>query len=297
MMWEKFYFDSKKDHLFLNHFYIHLQKKIKFAAMKKIILLLVWSLLFVECSHKDDVSETIMEPTTILETKAPTLDFYGLSNKSASNIQVNDYVKVIVDITRLKGADIIQVKPESISATYHDILNTDYELYTASETNLGEYLKRESLVFFEGKNVFYIKPLVSGTFQIKLEEKSKTFRFEDPIVFTAVSITTSSTTGMGGNCGLSRWRHRDFWFKIDAGSQIYDNLLNEANATYSYETSYDNNSLSGDLEINKNLKIINTRSECSNNPALPPIISSIIIKKTIDNKTEIVAIYYNISIQ
>lgn len=264
--------------------------------MKKIPTLFALPFLFFGCSSSDEPKPPV-EPTIILESKAPVLDFYGLSYKSASNILINDYVKVIVDITLLKGADIIQVLPEGKSAVFHDILNTDYELYTASETQPGQYLKRESLVFFEGKNIFYIKPLVPGTFQIKLEEKTKTFKFQDPIVFTSVKITTSSTTGQDGNCWLSKWHHRDYWFKMDAGSQTFDKLLIDSNATFTYETSYDNDGLVENLEVNKDLKIINTRNECANNPALPPSIASITIKKTINNNTEIIATYYNIPIQ
>lgn len=264
--------------------------------MKKITFIILTAIILQGCSSGDETPVS-MEPDNLMESKAPELDFYGVPNKSASNIQVNDFIKIILQITRLKGATFIIAKPIGKSATFHDILNTDYELYIESTTQAGGYLKVESLNLKEGKNIFFIKPLLPGTFQIKLEEDTKSFQFEEPIVFTAVKIETSTSSGQDGQCGLSKWRHRDYWFTINAGSQTFDNLLLDSNAIFSYSTVYDKINFSSDLAINTNQKIINTRNECGSFPSIPPVITSITIKKTINSETQIIAVYYDIPIQ
>ncbi|MFB9057948.1 hypothetical protein ACFFU9_14470 [Mariniflexile ostreae] len=263
--------------------------------MKKIFLIVLLGFILFSCSEPETPIAP-SDPLVLLKYNPPVLDFYGTPKKSATNIQVNDYVKVNFEITHLEYATLFVATPEGKSATFHDLLNTDYELYIPSIIDSGKYLKVESLNLKMGDNIFYIKPLVPGTFQIKLEDKTKTYHFEAPIVFNAVKIITSSTVGVDSNCGIHKWRHRDFWFKMDGGNQTFDNLLVDKNATFTYSTNYDNDSYSGDFEVNKNLKIIKTRNKCGDYPSLPNNISSITIYKTIDNQAEPIATYYDISI-
>ncbi len=252
---------------------------------------------FLSCSKPDSPAAVqVVDPISRLESEAPELDFYGLPKKSATNIEVGDYVKVKLRITKLNGANLIVAAPVGKSATFHDLLNTDYEMYLASSSEPGKYLKVESLNLQLGENVFYIKPIVAGTFQLQLEEITKTFILKDPIIFNAVKITTSTTTGTDGNCGLKRWRHRDFYFSIDAGNQIYDNYLTDSKAAFGYSTSYDGASLQDVFAPKTNLKIIPTRNQCGDNPGVPGGGATIELFKTINGNKQIIAVYYGVAV-
>lgn len=248
----------------------------------------------VSCSKDEEPKDK--EPAIGIEMKDPELDFFGIANKSLTNILVGDMVKVTWEVTKINGATSMIVKPVSKAAAFHELLNTDFKMFVAVGTEEGMYTEVTTILLKEGVNTFYVKPIVSGTFQINFEAVSSDFEVSKKIVFTAVKFTTLIQGSLDGNCGLSRWRNHHYSFSIDAGSQAYDLAFKELNATYSYKTEYRNDSYSGTFGQNSSLKLINSVGECGNYPSVDRNINKIEISKTLDGKTEIVATYYNIPI-
>jgi hypothetical protein len=263
--------------------------------MKKITVIL-FALVLASCSKSKTDEAVVPEvPKNILELKDPELDYYGVPNKSVLNIQVGELIKVKLEITKLTGAKVIVATPESKAVSFHALFNTDYELYVLSTTEIGKYSKVEFLNLIEGVNQFFIKPLIPGTFQIQLEDKTKIYNFPKPITFSAVKITTRTDTGLDGNCGLKRWHHRNFFFTINSGDQTYDNFFKEDKAVFTYSTNYNGSAKSDNFAPNTELNIIDPRNECGNDPGLPTNITSITVTKTVgDIKT--ISTYYNIPI-
>jgi hypothetical protein len=273
------------------------KKKLKTPNFMKKIVFILSAIVLASCS-KSKTDEAVVTPEVaknVMEMKIPELNFYGKSNKNALNIQVGDLVEVKLEITKLTGAEVIVATPVAKSSISHELFNTDYELYTKSTIDNSNYVKVEFLNLKKGENVFFIKPLVPGTFDIKLEDKTKVYTFTGAVNFSAVKITTTYRGGIDGNCGFSRWRHQDYYFTIDSGNQTFDKFFRDETASFMYSTSYDGESKSGNFAPNTELQIINTRNECGDYPGVPNNISSISITKTVgDQKT--ISTYYNIPI-
>lgn len=263
-----------------------------FKIMKKIILIALFAM--TSCSKSEDAVST--EKALDIAYKSPELDFYAIPNKSLTNIQVGDMIKVNLEISKLKGADIIEIKPTSKATAFHELLNTDYELYIPSATEKGMFTKVTSVMMKLGTNVFYVKPLVPGTFQINLEEATKAYEIIAPVVFSAVKIKTRIQGNMDGQCGGSKWWRHTYWFSIDSGNQTYDLLFNEKGATYTYETSYKSASKTANFVPGTESRIIEDASQCGGYPAVDNVVKSIAITKTIAGNKQIIAIYYNIPI-
>lgn len=251
--------------------------------MRKIVLFVFLAL--VSCSKTEEAVQTDNSLQIVLKTSE--LDFYGIPNKSLGTILVGDMIKVKLEITKLKGADFINIKPVSKSITFHELLNTDYELYTLSTTEKDKFTKVESLLVKQGVTIFYVKPLVAGTFQIKLEEETKAFDIATSVVFTAVKIVTSIEKNTDRNCGLNKWHRNTYWFSIDAGMQTFDLLYKDNVASYSYETAYRGTSKIDSFSPNTTLKIIEDVSDCGKYPAVDNTIKSITITKTIAGTKEL----------
>lgn len=260
--------------------------------MKRILLILI--VVLTSCSESE---ETVLNEKTIdIELKSPELDFYGISNKSLTNIQVGDMIKINLEILQLKGADIIEIKPISKATSFHELINTDYELYIPSLTDPDKFTKVTLLTLKLGVNTFYIKPLLPGTFQLKFEEVTKTYDIFAPVVFSAVKINTRVVGNIDGNCGFSRWRRHTYYFSIDSGNQTFDLLFNEIGVTYAYETSYRGTSKSSPFSVKNEFKIIEDVSECGDYPSLDPLVKTITITKVSNGNKQIVATYNDIAV-
>lgn len=262
--------------------------------MKKILLgvLIVFS-----CCSKDETTTTSTEENSFtIEYESPEIDFYGIPNKSLTNIQVGDMLKINFAISKLTSATEIELRPISKSTSYHELLNTDYELYIENTTKKGTFDKVNTLKMIKGVNIFYIKPIVSGTFQLKFEESSKAFTLLAPITFSAVKIATSIEGNRDGNCGLSRWRRHTYWFSIDTGNQNFDLIFGEEGATYTYRTSYRGSAKEDNFSKNTNFRIIEDVSECGDYPDVDNNITSIEIIKNKGGVSQVVAKYNDIYI-
>ncbi len=262
--------------------------------MKKILLPLMLVIFLSSCSKDEEALST--EKTTGISYKSPELDFYGLEKKSLTNIQVGDMIQVNFEISKLTGAEIIEINPISKATSFHELLNTDYELYIPSSTEKDKYTKVNTLKMKLGITTFYIKPLVPGTFQLRFEEPKKAFDVFFPIVFSAVKINTRIEGNRDGNCGLSRWYRHNYWFSIDSGNQLFDLLFNAEGATYTYETKYRGASKTHTFTPGTQKEIVGEASKCGSYPDVNTNIESITIYKTIGGGKQEVATYYNIPI-
>jgi hypothetical protein len=258
--------------------------------------LVLFSFILITACEKSEEPIVVAEQS-IIEVKGPMPDFYGIPKKTLSNVVVGDFVKITLEITKLIGADVIELRPNGNSASYHEVLNTDYEMYTLSATEKDKYIKVDALKVVKGVNIFYIKPLVPGTFQINLGDVSLKYPFLNPIVFTAVKIATRIEGNSDSNCGVHKWRRHTYWFSMSSGNQTFDNLLTDTDATYSYSTNYRGSSKTAVFSPNTDLKIIEDVSECENYPAVDNTIQSIEITKTKAGVKQVLSTYYNISIQ
>ena len=228
--------------------------------------------------------------------KSPELDFYGIPNKSLTNIQVGDMIKINFEITKLTSATEISVRPVSKSTSFHELLNSDYEMYIENALEKGKFINVTTLVMKMGINVFYIKPLVPGTFQLKFEEATKAYELLAPVTFSAVKINTRIEGNRDGNCGFNRWYRHTYWFSIDTGNQNFDLLFNEEGATYTYRTVYRGASKLDNFGRGSEYRIIEDTSECGDYPSVNNTIGTIEVIKNKGGVSQVVATYNNIYI-
>ena len=261
--------------------------------MKKILLAVL--IAFISCS-KEETTSTTDEKAFAIEYENPEIDFYGIANKSLTNIQVGDMLKINFPISKLTSVTEIEIRPISKSTSYHELLNTDYELYIENTTKNGTFDKVNSIKIVKGVNVFYIKPIVPGTFQLKFEETTKASALLVPITFSAVKLNTSIEGNSDSNCGLKKWRRHTYWFSIDTGNQNFDLIFAEEGATYTYRTAYKGTSKEANFSKSTNFKIIEDVSECGDYPSVDNNVTSIEIIKNKEGVSQVVAKYNNIYI-
>lgn len=264
----------------------------KSKFMRKILFIA----LIAFCSCSKDEPSTVEEKAYDIEVATPELDFFAIPNKSLTNIQVSDMIKVKFLILKLTSSTDIEVRPISRSTAYHELLNTDYELYIENSVKKGTFDKVNALKMIKGLNVFYIKPIVPGTFQLKFEESTKAYTLVAPITFSAVKINTSLEGNVDKSCGLNKWRRHSYWFSIDTGNQNFDLIFGEDGATYTYKTSYRGTAKEASFSKNTNYKIIEDVSECGDYPSVDNNIVSIEIIKNKGGVSQLVAKYNDIYI-